>query len=284
VSNNPLKEFYTQTGIYVTLPSEGRFYKSPVKTSADGDIEVLPMNAVDEMQFQNPDGLLNNESLIKVLERVVPGISNPREITKPDLDVLLIALRIVTYGKDMDVNTKCTKCNHEAVYAVDLQNILSSAKKISKDNVAMVGELKVYVKPFTIVSQNKLNEYLINIQRTARKFQKQSSANIDDTNVIEEMKAVIGKEIRESAIELFNIAGNLIEKIELPNGEIVENREFINEWLDNVKAPDYKNIREKINELSKEVINREFKYTCAKCETPNTVEVNFDPANFFGLS
>ena len=88
VTNNPLSEFYTQTGMYVKLPSQGRFYSERPRMSADDEIEVFPMNAIDELHFQNPDGLLNNESLVKVLQRTVPGIKDANEIPKPDLDVL----------------------------------------------------------------------------------------------------------------------------------------------------------------------------------------------------
>ena len=116
--NNPLSQYYTQPGTFAKLPSGGRYYSTPPVTTSDGEIEIRPMNAIDELQFQNPDGLLNNDSLVKVLQKTVPGIANANEILKPDLDVLLIALRIVTYGENMDVNTKCrnTECGHEETY------------------------------------------------------------------------------------------------------------------------------------------------------------------------
>lgn len=283
--NNPLSEFYTQTGMFVSLPSNGRFYTNKIKTSADGDVEIFPMNAVDEMQFQNPDGLLNNESLVNVFKRVLPGIPDPNEIPKPDLDVLLLALRMVTYGKNLEIETVCEKCKHKAEYSVDLSRILASAKKIIDDNTVTIGELVLNLKPFNLSSQNRMNEYMISIQRAARQLQLYgASPDSNDIALFEKIKTEMTDNVRRSSAELFQIASASIESIILPNGDLVTDQQYISEWLDNIKAPDYKKIREKITELSEEPIDREVKFVCEKCQHENVAEVQFDPANFFDTS
>lgn len=282
--NNPLSQYYTQPGTFAKLPSGGRYYSTPPVTTSDGEIEIRPMNAIDELQFQNPDGLLNNDSLVKVLQKTVPGIANANEILKPDLDVLLIALRIVTYGENMDVNTKCrnTECGHEETYQVNLVQMLHSAKPIPEDNSVKLGDLTVYVKPFTISSQNRLNEYMIDVQRTARMLQKQNIDN--DEEAIEALRGKMAGALRDSAYELFMVASDSIMHIVLPDGTDVKSKEQITEWLTNIKAPDYAKIRDTIGNLSREVVNREFKFKCQKCETENKMQVDFDPANFFAAN
>jgi len=282
VTNNPLSEFYTQTGMYVKLPSQGRFYSERPRMSADDEIEVFPMNAIDELHFQNPDGLLNNESLVKVLQRTVPGIKDANEIPKPDLDVLLLALRVITYSKDLQVEAKCKKCSNIENYGVDLTQILSTMKSIPEDNVVKVGELMVHIKPYSIKSQNRLNDYMLSIQRTARQLQ--SHVNSDQSELLARLQDKMTNDVKLSANELFSIARESIIKILLPNQDEVSDQTFIDEWLNKIKAPEYKLIRDKLATISAETIDRTFKFVCESCKTENTMEVNFDPANFFDLN
>lgn len=284
MTDNPLLNAYSLPGMYISLPSGGRFYDHDIKLTADGELEILPMNAIDELQFQNPDGLLNNESLIKVLQRTVPGISHPGEIPKPDLDVILLALRMVTYGKNMSVESSCRQCKHKANYSVDLTGLLANTGKIPEENSVDVRDMTVYVKPYSLESQNRLNEFMINIQRTARQLQARGASANTDAELIEELKEKMGNSVRESATELFVIASNSIQKIVLADGTTVSDKKHISEWLDKIKAPDYKIIREKIAELSEEVLNRNMKFVCEECGHENSAEVNFDPANFFDLN
>ena len=284
MTDNPLSQFYTQTGMYFGLPSNGRFYDTELTLSVDGELEVFPMNAIDELQFQNPDGLLNNESLIKVIERTCPGIPNANEIPKPDLDMILLAMRIITYGKNMDIETICSECKNKATYVMDLTKITASAKKIPMDNDIKLGDLTIYIKPYSLSSQNRLNEFMLIIQRTARQMQTAEFNEGSDNEMMDQMRKKMGHSVRDSALELFNIATTSIEKIILPNEDEVTDREFITEWLNNIKAPDYRIIREKIVYMSEEVIDRTFKFKCNECEHENKMEVNFDPANFFDLN
>jgi hypothetical protein len=284
VTDNPLTKFYTQVGMFVSLPSNGRFYSTTPTLTADKELEVFPMNAIDELQFQNPDGLLNNESLVKVIERTCPGIIDAHDIPKPDLDIILMALRMVTYGKSMDVEAKCKKCKNNASYSIDLSTIIATAKKIPEDTSVEVAGLSIFLKPYSLSSQNRLNEFMINIQRTARQMQSQGLDKLDADGQLDALKTQMGDSVRESAIELFNIATGSIERIIMPDETVVTDKDHISEWLNSIKAPEYKVIREMISSLSEEAIDRTFKYTCEKCETKNSTEVNFDPANFFALN
>lgn len=282
MTENPLSQFTTQVGMYVTLPSGGRFYDSEVKLTADGDVEVFPMNAMDEMQFQNPDGLLNNEALVKVLTRTIPGITNAREIPKPDLDVLLLGLRMATYGKTLDVDTKCVECGHEDKFQVNLTQMIATVKPIPEDNIVKMGELTVHVRPYSLTSQNKFNEYMINVQRTARMLA--ASGESTDIERVDQLKDKMADEVRAGAVELFRVASDCIDRVVLPDETVVTDKEHISQWLNGISAPEYGKIKDKISYLSEEVINREIKFECSKCNHLNQTEMNFDPANFFDLN
>jgi hypothetical protein len=62
---NPLSDYFRQPGTYITLPSNGRFYKDKLTLSDSGELAIYPMTAKDELRLKNPDALFN-EVLSKV--------------------------------------------------------------------------------------------------------------------------------------------------------------------------------------------------------------------------
>ena len=108
-SSNPLMQYHRPPGVYVILPSNGNFYTIPPKLSNLNEVLVRPMTARDELLFKSPDILMNGESLIEVMKSCVPDIENPNDIPGPDFNVLMLAIRLVTYGKDLAYSGLCTK-------------------------------------------------------------------------------------------------------------------------------------------------------------------------------
>ena len=280
MSINPLLQYSIQPGIFVKLPSGGRFYENPPILTADKEIEVKPMNAVDEIQLQNPDGLFNNESIFKVVEHCVPSISNPREINKPDMEILLLALKIATYGETQDMSFICSKCEELNEFAVDLGKILAAAKSIPDEISLMIGELKINVRPHTVESEQKLLEKMVSVQRLANDLERQSEGNESDQELMLTLEKEMTAQVNESAAEVFKIASLSIVSVETPDATITE-RNFINEWLDSIKGPEYRKIRDLAKLLSDDTLNTEVKFPCNKCGEENRLEVDVSPANFF---
>ena len=87
------------------LPSRGLFYKKgELRDDVEmGEVHVHPMSAYDEILMKSPDQLYSGESVDKVFRRCIPQILNPSELISKDVDFLLVCLRQVTYGNDMEV-------------------------------------------------------------------------------------------------------------------------------------------------------------------------------------
>ena len=284
---NPLLEGSAEPSSFIELPSKGRFYDTPPKLHADDELEIRPMNALDELNFQNPDGLLNNNSLIKVLKRTVPGIENPEEILKPDLDVIIIGLRRATYGENLDVDVKCSKCGHEETRVVNLTDIIGTAKPLMEDNTATVNDLIVHLKPYTILSQTKISELNVAIQRAAMILQdRMSEAGIDTINdeSVNLLKTQMSDSLAKTTLEMFNIVVNSVIKVIMPDDVVINDKNHIQEWLHSLSAPKFNIIKDKLTALNTEVIDRERKYNCSECNHENTLIVDFDPANFFAAN
>lgn len=282
MSDNPLKKYSVRPGTFVNLPSKGKFYPDQPELSADGELEVKPMSALDEIRLKNPDGLLNNESLYQVIEHVVPGIKKPKDIPTPDLDVIILSMRIATYGDTMPINATCSKCKTADDYVINLPHILANAKEIDLSNKTIeIDGLTIELRPHTTETSGELGNYQMEVLRAAKQL---------ELNVVSDQHETLNAQFRElvkkGSTLLFDIASKHIVSITTPDDIVVTDADFITEWLTELRAPEYQILSNAVTKLSVECIDRMFKYTCQneKCKHINTVEVSFDPSNFFGSS
>ena len=276
MTENPLSKYTMKPGIFVRLPSQGKYYTQKPKLSVDGDIEVHPMTAIDEMYLKNPDGLYNNESLYKVIKNTIPAITDPSEVSTADLDSLFIAIRIATYGKEMDVSSKCPKCNHITEYSVDLTKILQTLKPMSEIDELDISGLKIKIRPYTIETNARVAEYTMNVSIAAKAVQDSVQ---DETS--EEKKRELSRTISEASESLIKLIAESVVSVTTPENEVVTDKKFILEFVQSMTSKDYTKLRNAVADLSKELIDRKVKFVCEKCQTENTGEVTFDPANFF---
>ena len=104
VNSNPLSGFMRQPKIYIKLPSGGEYWsKGSLEISETGEYPVYSMTAKDEMMLKIPDALISGQAIVDVVQHCMPNIKNAWSIPNLDLDVILIALRVATYGEKMNV-------------------------------------------------------------------------------------------------------------------------------------------------------------------------------------
>ena len=168
-SSNPLMQYHRPPGVYVVLPSRGNFYtKKPLLSSLD-EVLVRPMTAKDELLFKSPDILMNGESLIEVVRSCVPGIEDPNEIPGPDFSVLMLAIRLATYGKDLPYSGGCVECAVSTEFNVDIEFLLDTKiTLLEREYKANLDELTVYIKPYDLRCQ---------IQSALATFEQQAITN-----------------------------------------------------------------------------------------------------------
>jgi len=96
---NPLANYFRQPKMYMRLPSHGQFYpEGALDTSEIDEYPVYAMTAKDELMFKTPDALMNGQATVEVIKSCIPAIKNPWQMPSLDLDAVLIAIRIATYG------------------------------------------------------------------------------------------------------------------------------------------------------------------------------------------
>jgi len=216
MSENPLSEYFKKPGIYVKLPSEGNYYDEDIALSSTGEIEILPMSAKDEMHFKSPDALLNGESLIKVIANCVPGIKNPREIPLPDLSVILVGLRIATYGNDMNIYATCPSCENRDELTYDISRLLDNIDDITTNNTISIKDALIYTKPYTLALHTRIAIATFEQSMLTAKLESTSQS---DEDAIKQLAAGYAK---ITALH-FNLLADSITKVELPNDVTVTN-------------------------------------------------------------
>jgi hypothetical protein len=180
-NKNPLLSVIRQPKAHISLPSCGNYWPpDSLEVSPTGEYAVYAMTARDEILLKTPDALLNGQAVVSVIENCVPAVKDAWQTPQIDLDTILIAIRIATYGETMDCEVK--HMDQEAIYGVDLNQILTNLRdNVSwEERVTISDDLIVYVKPLN---------YLQISRNSAESFETQRILNlVNDTSLTEEQK------------------------------------------------------------------------------------------------
>ena len=150
MSNNPLTQYFRQPSIYVKLPSNGQHYPDgALDTPQNGELPVYPMTAIDEMTYRTPDALFNGVAVTNVIKSCIPNIKDPWAMPAMDVDSVLVAIRIASYGHNMEISTTCPHCQNEADYGLDLRHMLEQMKSPDYSQSITSGDVQFFFKPMT---------------------------------------------------------------------------------------------------------------------------------------
>lgn len=275
-TSNPLFQYFRPPGIYVTLPSQGKFYTNKPKLTEQKEILVKAMTAKDELSFKAPDLLMNGESLIDVIKSCVPDIDDPNELPNCDFNVIMLAIRLATYGSELSYSAFCEKCEESNDFGVDVERLLDRIESIPDSYYVQLDQLKVYIKQYTLKSQ---------IKAALARFEQAAITNsiLSNDELSQAEKTLeFNKSFNLLARMTYEIVLDSIIKIETPNNEIIDNRAHITEWLYQVGKKQYDAISSKLEEITKDGFDNLVEFNCTKCNEPNKVPIVFDPTSFFG--
>lgn len=278
-NTNPLAQFYRQEKLFVPLPSGGNFYDDDVvKLDSNGEVGIRAMTAADEVLFRDPDALLNGEAIKRVILSCVPSVRQPQKLLSADVDTLMVAIRHVSFGEELEVTSQCPKCSTEQTLSLNIGNTLNSLEKLKESYVVELnGGLKAYIRPYT------QEESLKSIRATFE--QTNIIKAVDNPSYTEEQKL----EKMSQGIEIlsklnFEMVAQAIIKIVLPNGEDeVTDRKHLHEFISNIGRDQAKLIQDELEKINKIGIKNEYDAVCSndKCKHNYTVPLDFNPATFF---
>jgi len=274
--NNPLQQHFRHPSIFLQLPSKGKFWPdSAIDIPVSGEIPILSMTALDEIAVRTPDGLLNGESTVSIIQSCVPNIHDAWSIPVTDLDSILVAIQIASYGNDLEISTSCPSCNETSDFIVNLHEI---ADKIAMgnpdyDTPFVIGDVSVKLAPMTYRDLTDNNS----IQFEERKIQQIS---FDDTISSDEKISLINESFKAiSQLSIGAVAKSVIS-ITIDNA-VATNRDHIVEFLKNCDGMFYKKLRNHLANLKQLSEADPVNIVCPDCNHQYTLPLTLDMSNFF---
>ena len=274
MSNNPLTQYFRQPAIYVKLPSNGQHYtEAALNMPANRELPVYPMTAIDEITYRTPDALFNGNAVVNVIKSCIPSIQDPWAIPAMDVDTILVAIRIASYGHTMEISTSCPHCQHEADYGLDLRTVMERMRAPDYSKSIHDGDLEIYFKPMTYKNLNENNQRQFEEQKM---LQVLPGADMHDDQRMSALSAALTKitEITISAI------AQSIAAVKTP-AALVSEPEFIEDMLKNCDRRLFGKIRDHIVNVKAEGEIQPMKLKCAACEKEYQQAITLDMTSFF---
>jgi hypothetical protein len=276
-SKNPLSQYFREPGIYTKLPSQGNFNQGEIDFTVNGEVGIYPMTAKDEIWFKNPDALLNGDAIEKVLSSCCPDISNIRDLPINDINVLLLGLRYSSFGKLLQLKTKCPKCKTENVFAVDIDDLLQNISFLEPEYPHVLPNgIKVYLKPYSYDCMVKATMVTFEEAKILQVIQKQEISE-------KERKELITRSFSNiQDLSIYLMARSVI-KVITPDKQTVTDIDYIGEWLSKIDRQIFTSLRDKFDEINAVGVPKNYHVICQNeaCKHEFPVEISYDPASFF---
>lgn len=241
---NPLTDFMRQPKIYIKLPSDGRFWpEGSIDIPENGQLPVYSMTAKDEITLKTPDALLNGQAVVDIIQSCFPNIKNAWATPGIDVDSILVALRIATYGDMMEITHTVPNTKEQVSHEIDLKIILDqlSEFKIGSNRIALTDDITCYVKPVNYADLSKASIKTFEAQRM--------TFLVGDSELSEDEKIkIINQNITSIAEANIDLLVSSIDYIETPTDR-VDDSGVIRDFLENSDREFYEKIQKYLTDL-----------------------------------
>jgi len=239
--------FPTET---IDLPSGGKLYPegSPLRS---GKIDVKYMTAKEEDILTSTNLIQKGTVIDKLMESLIvtPGVK-PDDLLIGDLNAVMIAARILAYGKEYPIQLSCNSCAKKVDYVVDLSALNTTTPEVEPEN----GEYKITLPTGVVITFRLLT----------RKDEKDIQVEVD------------GLKKFNNSIESDSTT-RLKYTITSVNGN--RDKKFIREFVEAMIIRDVRAYREHYKKVSPDV-NFDMDVECPNCNNIIKARMPFG-ANFF---
>ena len=272
--SNPLKQYFRQPAIYIRLPSGGQGWPAgSITMPVNGEIPVYPMTAIDEITYRTPDALFNGQAVIDVIQSCVPAIRDAWLIPMSDLNSILVAIRIASYGHDMTFGTTCPKCSNEDEYDLDLRSVMDQLRAPDYKTILRHGDLEIQFRSMNYREQNDSNLQQFENQQLVRAI---PASDLPDEEKVQRMTEVM-KNITQLTVMALT---HSISVIRAPDAQVTDSQ-HIEEFLHNCDRNLFNAIKDHVIKLRQSVEIRPVPIKCTNCSNEYEQGINLDMANFF---
>lgn len=282
-AGNPLVKHLRQPKIYIKLPSEGQYWPgNSLEKTPTGEYAVFAMTAKDEITFKTPDALLNGQATVDVIQSCVPNIKDAWQCPSIDLDAILVAIRMASFGEKIDMNAPVPGTDITKDFQLDLQTIFDNLITTEYVDTFQIDGFKVQIKPATYKMTTSLAIKAFEEQRI---FSTVNDDTLDDSIKLERFQKSFAK---LTDININAVVDNVIAIQPDGDNEAVTNPKYLKEFLENAEAKTYNQIADHIKEQKERFTQKPLTVEATPEEieagAPTTYEVpvTFDQSNFFG--
>lgn len=280
---NPLSSFMRQPKIYIRLPSQGMYWEpGSINFPENGEFAVYSMTAKDELSFKTPDALMNGQAIVDVIQSCIPNIKNAWKTPNLDLDLILVAIRLATYGERMEVTHVVPGTDEEVNHEIDLRQLIDQLSSMSTwDEVVVINDsLTCFVQPLTYqhITATSLKTF-----ETQKLMQAVNNDSITDEQKLE----IFNKSFKIMTSVGIDLIVDSIREIHTPD-TIVDDPKFIREFIENSDKEIYKKLEDHISNMKNLSGLRPITIHSTKEQiaagAPETYElpISMDNSNFFG--
>jgi hypothetical protein len=272
--SNPLSQYFRQPSIYIKLPSGGQNYPAgTLNMPANGELPVYPMTAIDEITYRTPDALFNGQATVNVIQSCVPNIRDAWAVPSIDLDTILIAIRIASYGHDMEFATTCPACQDTTERSIDLRSMLDALRAPDYSAHIAHSDLEIYFRPLNYKNLNDNSQLQYEQQKLLQV--------IPDSTISEADKmAALNQAFRQlTEITVRSLAISIVT-IKTPQA-LVSEPVFIEEFLKNCDRDLFNQIRDHVLKLREQSELQPLKLECTACKNQYEQVLTLDMASFF---
>jgi hypothetical protein len=236
------------------------------------------MTAKDEITMKTPDALMNGQAIVDVIQSCIPGIKDAWACPSIDMEMILAAIRIASYGEGLELSTSCP-CEKKArlEYSIDLRSVIDFLSNIQFDSVLLLKNgLKLNLKP---LNYREISKAQIKTWEQQRIF---DIVNNDKFSDEEKQKHFNESFSKLTDITIETLTG-MIANIETTD-TVVDNKEFIMEFINNSDREIFSELEGRIDDIKQKITLKPMKVRCTEegCDREFELPISLDQSNFFG--
>lgn len=272
MSQNPLQQFFRQPKIYISLPSQGVFNQPG---SIQGEVSNMPvygMTGMDEILIKTPDALYSGETTVKVIESCCPAIKNGWDVSNLDIDLILTAIRIATFGNLMEVEHVCPGCKTTNDYTLELSKLIDHYTNCKYNSKIVLKDFAIKIQPLNYKQITDFSIKNAQLQQRIRQADK-----IEDN---QERALTMNALFKDIAVVQNEALSMSIESVEV-NNIVVTERMYIDEWLANCDKVVFDSIKEHLNIIKTAWESPSHAVECPECGHKSSITIEMDNSSFF---
>lgn len=259
-NQNPLLLRLRMPGSTFRMPSHGIFYTNDEldESVKNGEVEVYPMTAMDEIILNTPDKLLSGKALAEIIQRCIPQIKKPFDLLAKDVDFLMVALRAASFGDEMEVPYKHT-CDDAKVhtYKVNLQDLIRKTKAVDPTLIA---------KEYQVTMENGQ-------QVTLKPLSYGDIVDLYQTTAMTKTSDITADEAEHLII---NTLVSVIRTV-----DDIPDRALIREWVANIPLGWKKKLEESAQSVTQWGVDFLVNHRCKDCKEKIQIAITANPVSFF---